>query len=149
MHHARWLGEPASEVTGSLADVAPLIPNGQDAGLKALRERGHYPINHCIVIKDELIAKYPDLPADVFNTFAESKRQYLAKLKGGQIEKPTAIDQLHQRVMEITGDPLPYGIAPNRKVLEELIRHATIQGIVTIPLSVDELFAPSTRGLVA
>ena len=85
----------------------------------------------------------------MFNTFAESKRQYLAKLKGGQIEKPTEIDKLHQRVMEITGDPLPYGIAPNRKVLEELIRHATIQGIVTIPLSVDELFAPSTRGLVA
>ena len=24
-HHSRWLGEPASEVTGSLADVAPLI----------------------------------------------------------------------------------------------------------------------------
>jgi 4,5-dihydroxyphthalate decarboxylase len=44
---------------------------------------------------------------------------------------------------------LPYGITPNRKVLEELIRHATIQGIVTIPQSVDELFAPTTRGLVA
>ncbi len=129
-------------------DVAPLIPNGQDAGLKALRERGHYPINHCVVIKDELIAKYPDLAADVFNAFAESKRQYVAKLKAGQIEKPTEIDKLHQRVMEVTGDPLPYGIAPNRKVLEELIRHATTQGIVTIPLSVDELFAPSTRGLV-
>ncbi len=129
-------------------DVAPLIPNAMEAGLKALRERGHYPINHCVVIKDGLIAKYPELAADVFNTFAESKRQYLAKLKAGQIEKPTEIDNLHQRVMAVTGDPLPYGIAPNRNVLEELIRHATIQGIVTIPLSVDELFVPSTRGLV-
>src|SRR5262249_60835720 len=61
-------------------DVAPLIANGQEAGLKALRDRGHYPINHCIVIKDELIAKYPDLPVEVFNAFAESKRQYLAQL---------------------------------------------------------------------
>ena len=25
-HQSRWLGEPATEVTGSLADVAPLIP---------------------------------------------------------------------------------------------------------------------------
>jgi 4,5-dihydroxyphthalate decarboxylase len=129
-------------------DVAPLIPNAQDAGLKALRERGHYPINHCIVIKDELIAKHPDLAADVFNAFAESKRQYLARLKAGQIEKPTEIDKLHQRVMEVTGDPLPYGIAPNRKVIDELLRHATTQGIISIPLSADELFAPSTRGLV-
>ena len=63
-------------------DVTPLIPNGQDAGLKALRERGHYPINHCIVIKDELIAKHPDLAADVFNAFAESKRQYLDAPQG-------------------------------------------------------------------
>ena len=129
-------------------DVAPLIPNGLEAGLKALRERGHYPINHCIVIKDELIAKYPDLAVDVFNAFAESKRHYLERLKAGAIEKPTDIDRMHQRVMEITGDPLPYGVAPNRKVIEELLRHATTQGIITIPVAVDDLFAPSTRGLV-
>jgi 4,5-dihydroxyphthalate decarboxylase len=129
-------------------DVAPLIPNGLEAGLKALRERGHYPINHCIVIKDELIAKYPDLPVDVFNAFSESKRLYVERLKAGQIEKPTDIDRMHQRVMEITGDPLPYGIAPNRKVIEELLRHATTQGIITIPVAVDDLFAPSTRRLV-
>ena len=129
-------------------DVAPLIPNAQEAGLKALRERGHYPINHCIVIKDELIAKYPDLAVDVFNTFVESKLRYLERLKAGLIEKPTEIDKLHQRVMDITGDPLPYGIQPNRMVIEELLRHATTQGIITIPLSVDDLFVPSTRAMV-
>jgi 4,5-dihydroxyphthalate decarboxylase len=129
-------------------DVKPLIPNGQDAGLKALRERGHYPINHCMVIKDELIAKYPDLAADVFNTFAESKRVYVDTLKAGAIEKPTAIDTMHKKVMEITGEPLPYGIGPNRKVIENLIAHARAQGIITRPVSVDDLFAPSTRGLV-
>ena len=43
-------------------------------GLAALRERGHYPINHLVVIKDELLAEHPDLAADVFNAFAESKR---------------------------------------------------------------------------
>src|ERR1051325_9846371 len=46
-------------------DVKPLIPNALDAGLAALRRDGHYPINHTVVIKDELIAKYPDLAADV------------------------------------------------------------------------------------
>jgi 4,5-dihydroxyphthalate decarboxylase len=51
-------------------------------------------------------------------------------------------------VMEITGDPLPYGIAPNRNVIEELIRHALTQGIITKPVTADELFAPSTRALV-
>ena len=50
--------------------------------------------------------------------------------------------------MEITGDPLPYGIAPNRQVLEELIGHALTQGIITKPVTVDELFVPTTRALV-
>ena len=50
--------------------------------------------------------------------------------------------------MEITGDPLPYGVAPNRKVIEELMRHATIAGHHHQSGAVDELFAPSTRGLV-
>ncbi len=128
--------------------VKPLIPNALDAGLAALRRRGHYPINHLMVIKDELLAAHPELAVDVFNTFAESKRVYLQRLKAGQIEKPTAIDVMHQRVMDITGDPLPYGITPNRHVIEELIGHALKQGIITRPVTVDELFASSTRDLV-
>jgi len=64
------------------------------------------------------------------------------------IEKPTDVDEVHRRVMEITGDPLPYGIAPNRKVIEELIGHALTQGIITKPVTADELFAPGTRELV-
>jgi 4,5-dihydroxyphthalate decarboxylase len=128
-------------------DVGPLIPNALDAGLAALRRDGHYPINHAVVIKDELIAKYPDLAADVFNAFAESKRLYVDRLRAGAIDKPTAVDKVHQKVMEITGEPLPYGVAPNRRVLEELISHALKQGIITKPVTVDELFAPSTRSL--
>ncbi|MEA2990818.1 MAG: hypothetical protein QOG83_3529, partial [Alphaproteobacteria bacterium] len=95
-------------------DVKPLVADALDAGLAALQRDGHYPINHTVVIKDELIARYPDLAADVFNAFADSKRVYLDRLKGGQIEKPTEVDEVHKKVMAITGDPLPYGIAPNR-----------------------------------
>jgi 4,5-dihydroxyphthalate decarboxylase len=129
-------------------DVKPLIPNALDAGLAALRQRGLYPINHLVVIKDELIAKYPDLAADVFNAFVESKRVYLDRLKTGTIEKPTEADAVNQKVMEITGDPLPYGVEPNRKVIETLIGHALTQGIITKPVSVEELFVPSTRALL-
>ncbi len=127
--------------------VKPLIPNALEAGLAALRQRGHYPINHTVVIKDELLAAHPDLAADVFDAFARSKRLYLERLKAGSIEKPTEVDEVHRRVMEITGDPLPYGIEPNRKVLEELIGHAVKQGIISNPVTADELFHPSTRRL--
>jgi 4,5-dihydroxyphthalate decarboxylase len=128
-------------------DVKPLIPDAQEAGLAALRRRGHYPINHTVVVKDDLLAAHRGLAVDVFNAFAQAKRLYVERLKAGAIEKPTEIDRLHQRVMAITGDPLPYGIAPNRAVLEELIRHSLSQGIITRPVTVDGLFAPPTHSL--
>jgi 4,5-dihydroxyphthalate decarboxylase len=128
-------------------DVRPLIPDAFETGLAALRRRGLYPINHTVVIKNELLAAHPQLAADVFDAFAASKNVYLDRLRAGRIEKPTEMDELHKRVMQITGDPLPYGIAPNRQVIEELIGHALKQGIITKPVTVEELFAPSTRGL--
>jgi 4,5-dihydroxyphthalate decarboxylase len=130
-------------------DVKPLIPDALEAGLASLRRDGRYPINHTVVIKNELIAAHPELAADVFDAFAQSKRVYLERLKSGAIEKPTEVDNVLRRVMEITGDPLPYGIAPNRKVLEELIAHALKQGIITKPVTVEDLFVPSTHGFVA
>lgn len=130
-------------------DVAPLIPNALEAGINALRTRGHYPINHLVVVKDDVLEAHPAVAADLFNAFAASKRLYVDKLKAGTIERPNAVDEMHRRVMEITGDPLPYGIEPNRKVLEELIGHAFSQGIITRRIAVDELFAPSVRELVA
>ena len=144
----------AGELVGAIGievdhtDITPLIPNAQDAGLAALRSRGHYPINHLMVVKDDVLAAHPALAEDVFNTFVASKQVYLQRLNSGLIDKPTAIDDLHQRVMAITGDPLPYGIAPNQKVIEELIGHALRQGIINQPVKVDDLFAPSTRALV-
>ena len=129
-------------------DVKPLIPDALEAGLAALKTRRHYPINHTIVVKDELLAKHPGLAADVFNAFVESKRLYMEQLRAGKIEKPTGVDKVHQRVMEIAGDPLPYGIAPNRQTLETLIGHALTQKIITKPVTVEELFAPGTHGLV-
>jgi len=130
-------------------DVKPLIPNALDAGLTSLKRNGHYPINHLVVIKDDLIAAHPGLARDVFEAFAQSKRLYLDRLKNGQIEKPTAVDEVHKRVMAITGDPLPYGIEPNRKVLQELVGHAMTQRIITRPFTVEELFAPGTHTLSA
>jgi len=51
--------------------------------------------------------------------------------------------------MEIAGDPLPYGIEPNRKMLDSIVRYAVEQGILPRPFAVEELFAPSTHALRA
>ncbi len=142
-------GELAGAV-GSLDHPAlePMIPNAMEAGFAALKDRGVYPINHLVVVRDDVLAANPHIAAETFEAFAESKRLYLERLKAGGIADPTAITSLHERVMEIIDDPLPYGVEANRQVLEQLIGHAMTQGIITRPVEVDELFAESALGLV-
>jgi 4,5-dihydroxyphthalate decarboxylase len=107
----------------------PLIPNAAEAGFEALRTRGHYPINHLVVVKDELLGHAPA----IFAAFEEAKNRYL---ESGHL------DPLHEQVAAITGsDPLPYGLEPNRATIEELIDHALRQGILTRKPDVDSLFA--------
>jgi 4,5-dihydroxyphthalate decarboxylase len=129
-------------------DIAPLIPDAAAAGFEALRARGHYPINHLVVVKDELLEAHSDLAADLFEAFTESKRAYVDELRNDAIKAPTAADRMHKRVMEITSaDPLPYGVAPNRAVIDELIEHAVNQRILDERPDVESLFAEGTHEL--
>jgi len=130
-------------------DVKSLIANPKEAGFEALRARGHYPINHTVVVKDELLNRYPDLAADLFNAFVEAKRPYIERLQTDQIATPSKTDQTYKRVMDITGaDPLPYGIEPNRQMIEAVVQYALEQDILTRPFRMEDLFAKGTLDLV-
>lgn len=129
-------------------DVRPVFEDGLSAGLAALRQRGHYPINHLVVVRDDVLAAHPNLGTALFEAFTEAKRRYVDNLRQGRIATPNEADITHQRVMEIIGDPLPYGIEPNRATLETLIQHAVKQHILEAPVNPDDLFAPQTRHLI-
>jgi 4,5-dihydroxyphthalate decarboxylase len=129
-------------------EIRPLIPDPAQAGLAALRERGHYPINHLVVVRDDLLESHPELGAAGFAAFAEAKHLYVDRLRAGAIEAPTATDRLHRQVLDSTGrDPLPYGVEPNRAMIEELIDHAVEQKILARRPAVESLFAPGTLDL--
>jgi hypothetical protein len=103
-----------------------------------------------MVVKQDILDARPDLASDIFDAFAEAKSLYVRRLEAGGIENPTPVDELHRRVMEITGrDPLPYGIGPNRQALEELLQSALDQKILTRPVTAEELFPRETHGFVA
>jgi 4,5-dihydroxyphthalate decarboxylase len=130
--------------------VKPLIANATQAGLDALRDHGHYPINHLVVVKDEVLATRPGVARAVFDAFALSKRLYVEQLRAASIAQPTAVDEMHRRVMAVTGaDPLPYGIEPNRAMLEAALAAAVEQGIIDSAPALEALFAPGTHALVA
>ena len=128
-------------------DVKPLIPNARETGFEALRRRGHYPINHTVVVRNDLIDAHSDLAPDIFDAFARAKRIYVQRLREGQVDAASPIDQVFRRVMEITGDPLPYGIDANRQALEAIVQHSVEQGILPRSVAIEDLFPENTRAL--
>jgi 4,5-dihydroxyphthalate decarboxylase len=144
----------AGELAGAIGvdinhpDVKPLIPDAAEAGFAALRRSGHYPINHTLVVKDELLQAQPGLAQDIFDAFNEAKRRYVEHLKNNHIAEPTKADQFYKRVMDTAGaDPLPYGVEPSRAMIEAVIQYAEEQRILTRHFTVDELFPVRALGL--
>ena len=127
-------------------DVTTLLP--EDAAWESFRATGYVPVNHLVVVRDELLAANPGLATAVFEAFTEAKGRYLETLRAGAGD--TAQDRTLAKVMAATGgaDPLPYGIEPNRAVLETLTDHALDQGILARRTALDDVFVPETVGLV-
>lgn len=130
-------------------DITTLIQNPNEIAMTALREQGLFPINHTVVVRDELLTAHQGLAVDIFNAFADAKHHYIEELKAGRITQPTKADQLNQQIMSVTGDPLPYGIESNRKMLELLRDQALNQHIISKAYPIEELFAKGTYDLTA
>lgn len=128
--------------------VAPIVPDAFGAGVAALGNRGFYPINHLVVVRDDVLAANPGLAAQLFEAFATSKLRYVDDLSNGRIEKLAAADRVHQAAMSQMSDPLPYGIAPNHKTLTDLMAHAVRQQIIPAPVPLEDLFAQECHDLV-
>jgi 4,5-dihydroxyphthalate decarboxylase len=113
--------------------LVPLLGDAQEAAEREARERRAWPVNHLVVVKDELLANNPGLATALFEAFERAKDLYVAS---GELEP------LHARAAELVGgDPLPYGIEPNRELVEELVDHAFAQKILRRRAAVEELFA--------
>jgi 4,5-dihydroxyphthalate decarboxylase len=129
-------------------DIAEMITNEFEAGVAAFKSRGFYPINHTVVVRDAVLEEMPDVANQVFEAFADSKRQYVEDLKAGRITDLKRVDKVHQVALEVMDDPLPYGVEPNRKTLEGLVQHAVTQKIIPGPMAMEDLFAKSVLNSV-
>jgi 4,5-dihydroxyphthalate decarboxylase len=122
-------GELAAAIVGDkLPDpkLKQLIPDA-DAAAQKWAERHHgVPINHMVVIRQELSRSRPDVVKDIFQQLHASKRA--AGLPDGS---------------EL--DPYRFGVEACRPVLEIIIDFCHQQKLIPRRMSVDELFDDTTR----
>ena len=108
---------------------------------------GVFPIMHFVVMREELDAQHPWLAESLCAAFVAAKERAIAA--GAGPEPPIAGSSPRETAAVFGDDSWPYGLARNRRTLETFVQFATSQGLLQRPVSVDELFAPSTRQLFA
>ena len=127
-------------------DVKPLIGGARAAAVQFFNDTGVYPINHTVVVKDELLAANPWLAEEVFNVFKAAKGSYMAKLEAGA-DLSDADQAIVKNGEDLGGDPLPYGIEANRTTMEAIIQACLDQKVIPSRIAVEDAFHPSTVSL--
>ena len=127
-------------------DVKPLIANAADAEAAWYRKTGIYPLNHTVVVKDSLLQADPALAPRLFQAFKDAKAIFLEELSSGA-ELSGDARTLAQRRAVVGDDPLPYGLARNRKAMDAVIQFACDQKILPRRVSSEEMFATNTLDL--
>jgi 4,5-dihydroxyphthalate decarboxylase len=127
-------------------DVKPLIADAAEAEAAWYRKTGIYPINHTVVVKDALLQSDPSLGPRLFAGFEAAKAQFLRELGSGA-ELPAEAQALAKRRGIVGDDPLPNGLAANRRTLEAIIHFAHEQKILPRMVKPEDIFAGNTLDL--
>ncbi|MBB4256692.1 MULTISPECIES: hypothetical protein [unclassified Bradyrhizobium] len=116
-------------VLGEISDSPRLKPLFPDPAAEAARwyaKRGVVPVNHLVVVTEQLARTRPGIVAGVYDLLKQNKVQV----------GPAA-----------TPDLVPFGIEANRKPLELIVDYAFQQALIPRRYAVEELFDETTRGL--
>ena len=139
------IGAAVGDIREDPPDIQRLIPNAREAGFAYFRKTGVYPINHVLVIKDSLLVEDPQLAPALFRAFQRAKKIYLGRLDAGENLSPADETVIANR--QVVGDPLSFGVRPNRKAIETIVQFAVDQQIIPKAYRPEELFASNTLDL--
>ncbi len=140
---------PPSLLKGS-KNIRRVFENYEAVEREYFRKTGIFPIMHTLVIRKDIYQKYPWVAQSLYKAFKEAKNQAHNLYKSGEafmhglfmIPWLTAHREENRKLM---GDDLwPYGLEPNRKVLDTFLRYHHEQGLSKRRFKPEELFAPET-----
>jgi len=106
-----------------------------------------FPIMHTVVIRRDVYAKNPWVAQSLYKAFAAAKKiasDMYAQTAALSSMLPWSTAQADETRAEMGDDWWPYGLAPNRHVLETFLRYHHEQGLSKRLYKPEELFARET-----
>jgi 4,5-dihydroxyphthalate decarboxylase len=128
--------------------IKRLFENPREVETSYFRKTKILPIMHLMVLKKDLAERYPELPAELFRLFSESKRW----AQRWRREIPSLVEAWPNQTLDEEGkvfetDPWAYGLEANRHVLDKFLSYCHAQGISARKIAPEELFHSSTVNL--
>jgi 4,5-dihydroxyphthalate decarboxylase len=106
-----------------------------------------FPIMHTVVIRRELYERHRWCAQNLYKAFVEAQRKTYRDLEETAALKamlPWLGAHVAEAKRELGLDWWPYGLEPNRHVLDTFLRYHHEQGLSKRRLAPEELFAPET-----
>ncbi len=106
-----------------------------------------FPIMHTIVLRRDVYRAHPWIAQSLTKAFGEAKERAYANLyttSALATMLPWQVAQVEEVRREMGNDWWPYGLEPNRHVLDTFLRYHHEQGLSKRRLQAEELFAPET-----
>lgn len=125
------------------AGVKRLFPDYQAIERRYYAKTAIFPIMHVLVVRRERYRRDPGIAAALFRAFCRAKDLALDALWDSaalKVSLPWLIPAVEEQSAIFQGDLWPYGVERNRATLQAYVRHASQQGLLWKPLTVDELF---------
>jgi 4,5-dihydroxyphthalate decarboxylase len=125
--------------------VGLLFQDPKKAELEYYRASGIFPIMHTVVIRNSILQRHPWVAVSVMQVFQQAKELCYRHMHDPRnLALVWASEVLREQKEALGADPWPYGLEPNRKALEAVVRYEHEQGMISARPAVEELFFPSS-----
>jgi len=121
-HPPKGFGEPGSPVVRLIADV-------RTAEIEYYRRTGLFPVIHIIGVRRAACERAPWLLRSLFQALDASKKHWQASRRKLSDTTPWSILEIEDSTALFGTDWYPYGIEPNRKVVQALCDELHAQGL--------------------
>ncbi len=140
-----YFGARKPAAIGRSTAVARLLPDYRRVEREYYERTGIHPMMHTLVVREDLLERYPWVAESLFKAFTQAKGWCLEQMRFSGTSRYT-LPWLHADLEEVDdvfgGDPWPYGLEPNRTALEAFVSYLVDQRFLRSAVPLDDLFVP-------
>jgi len=123
-------------------NIVRLFKDARAVEMDYWRKTQIFPIMHVTIIREEIVRENPWVGPSLARAFDKAKQMAYTRVRNPRVVPLAWFTSFWEEQREVLGDdPWQYGLGPvNRNNLETILRYTHQQGLISRPMTLDELF---------